>query len=430
MGNMFYSVALNLLGKRGVKPTMITMANQLLLGDCLEKMNEIAESTVDLIYLDPPFFTERKHKLKNRQRTKEFSFDDIWKQESSYAEFMHQRILKMRALLKDTGSIFVHCDKMANHIVRGVLDNVFGSDCFQSEIIWQYKRWSNAKKGLLPSHQNIYFYSKTQDFTFNKVFMPYSEATNLDQILQRRTRDKHNKSIYARDGQGNIQQADAKQGVPLSDVWDIPYLNPKAKERVGYPTQKPLLLLERIIDLVTKENDLVLDPFCGSGTTCIAASLANRKYIGIDQSEEAIQLSQARLDNPIKTESTLMKKGRKAFENANVEALQCLVGIEYNPVHRNQGIDAILVEHHEGTPVLVKIQKGGETLQQAKQLLRNAMRVKASKTGFLIQTQLAQEELKVDPKQNTYKQGQDTDSIIHIIETIELSIKRNINNFQ
>jgi len=433
MGNMFHSVTLNLLDKRGITPTMITMANQLLLGDCLEKMNEIADSTVDLIYLDPPFFTERKHKLKNRQRTKEFSFDDIWKQESSYAEFLHQRILKMRTLLKDTGSIFVHCDKMANHIVRGVLDDVFGSDCFQSEIIWQYKRWSNAKKGLLPSHQNIYFYSKTQDFTFNKVFMPYSEATNLDQILQRRTRDKHNKSIYARDKQGNTQQADAKQGVPLSDVWDIPYLNPKAKERVGYPTQKPLLLLERIIDLVTNENDLVLDPFCGSGTTCVAASLTNRKYIGIDQSEDAIQLSQARLDNPIKTESTLMKKGRKAFENANVEALQCLVGIEYNPVHRNQGIDAILVEHHQGTPVLVKIQKAGETLQQAKQLLRNAMKVKASKMGFLIQTQPAQEEHKFGPQQNTYKQelpDQDAGAGIHIIETVELSIKRSINNFK
>nr|WP_297348657.1 DNA methyltransferase [uncultured Glaciecola sp.] len=429
---MFYYVALNVSDKRRTTPKMITMANQLLLGDCLEKMNQIADSTVDLIYLDPPFFTERKHKLKNRQRTKEFSFDDIWKQESSYAEFLHRRILKMRTLLKDTGSIFVHCDKMANHIVRGVLDDVFGSDCFQSEIIWQYKRWSNAKKGLLPSHQNIYFYSKTQDFTFNKVFMPYSEATNLDQILQRRTRDKHNKSIYARDDKGNIQQADAKQGVPLSDVWDIPYLNPKAKERVGYPTQKPLLLLERIIDLVTNENDLVLDPFCGSGTTCVAASLTNRKYIGIDQSEDAVQLSQARLDNPIKTESTLMKKGRKAFENANVDALQCLVGIEYNPVHRNQGIDAILVEHHDGTPVLVKIQKDSETLQQARQLLRNAMKVKASKMGFLIQTQPAQEEHKVDPKPYTYKQDppdQDVSATIHIVETVELSIKRSINNF-
>lgn len=415
-------VALHLLNQRRISPTMTTTTNQLLLGDCLQKMNEIADSSVDLIYLDPPFFTERKHKLKNRQRTKEFSFDDIWKQESSYAEFLHQRILKMRDLLKDTGSIFVHCDKMANHIVRGVLDDVFGSEYFQSEIIWQYKRWSNAKKGLLPSHQNIYFYSKTHDFTFNKVFMPYSEATNLDQILQRRTRDKHNKSIYARDEQGSIKQADAKQGVPLSDVWDIPYLNPKARERVGYPTQKPLLLLERIIALVTNQNDLVLDPFCGSGTTCVAASLANRNYIGIDQSEDAIELSQTRLDKPVKTQSTLMQKGRKAFEQANIQALQCLANIAYNPVHRNQGIDAILVEHHHGAPVLVKVQKEAETLQQAKQLLRNAMNVKASKMGFLIRTQLAQDEHSAEAKQDT--QDQDTASIIYVIETVELSIRR------
>ena len=405
--------------------TMTKTANRLLLGDCLEKMNEIADSSVDLIYLDPPFFTERKHKLKNRQRTKEFSFDDIWKQESSYAEFLHQRILKMRDLLKDTGSIFVHCDKMANHIVRGVLDDVFGSEFFQSEIIWQYKRWSNAKKGLLPSHQNIYFYSKTSDFSFNKFFMPYSEATNLDQILQRRTRDKHNKSIYARDEEGNIQQADAKQGVPLSDVWDIPYLNPKAKERVGYPTQKPLLLLERIIELVTNENDLVLDPFCGSGTTCVAASLTNRKYIGIDQSEDAIQLSQSRLDKPIKTESHLMKKGRKAFGNANVEALQCLAGINYNPVHRNQGIDAILVEHHQGAPVLVKIQKETETLKQARELLSKAMEIKASKMGFLIKTQMALEEAEDDAKLSVKSKSEDF--TIQVLETIELRLKRSIN---
>ncbi|AEP28329.1 DNA methylase N-4/N-6 domain protein [Glaciecola nitratireducens FR1064] len=404
---------------------MTTAANRLLLGDCLEKMNEIADSSVDLIYLDPPFFTERKHKLKNRQRTKEFSFDDIWKQESSYAEFLHQRILKMRDLLKDTGSIFVHCDKMANHIVRGVLDDVFGSEFFQSEIIWQYKRWSNAKKGLLPSHQNIYFFSKTSDFSFNKIFMPYSEATNLDQILQRRTRDKHNKSIYARDEEGNIQQADAKQGVPLSDVWDIPYLNPKAKERVGYPTQKPLLLLERIIELVTNENDLVLDPFCGSGTTCVAASLTNRKYIGIDQSEDAIQLSQSRLDKPIKTESHLLKKGRKSFENANLGALQCLAGIDYNPVHRNQGIDAILVEHHQGAPVLVKIQKDTETLTQAVELLSNAMIVKASKMGFLIKTRVALGE--VEAATELSFESKSEDFTIHVLETIELKLKRNIS---
>lgn len=366
--------------------TVNTSANKLLLGDCLEQMDQISAASVDLIYLDPPFFTERKHTLKNRERDQEFSFNDIWKHESNYAEFLQQRIGKMYSLLKDSGSIFVHCDKSANHIVRAVLDNIFGIENFQSEIIWHYKRWSNAKKGLLASHQNIYFYSKTKDFKFNKVYMPYSAATNLDQILQRRSRDEHNKSVYARDKFGDTKQADAKHGVPLSDVWDIPYLNPKAKERAGYPTQKPLLLLERIIELVTDENDLVLDPFCGSGTTCVAAKLSKRVYLGIDASADAIQLARTRLEKPIKTESAVLKKGRQSYEKADMQALQCLSGLDYNPIHRNQGIDAILVQTCEGTPVLVKVQREHESLSLAQQRLHKAMLKKGAKKGFIIQT--------------------------------------------
>jgi site-specific DNA-methyltransferase (adenine-specific) len=325
--------------------------------------------------------------------------------------------------LKDSGSIFVHCDKSANHIVRGVLDNVFGIESFQSEIIWNYKRWSNAKKGLLPSHQNIYFYSKTKHFKFNKVFMPYSEATNLDQILQRRTRDEHNKSVYARDDLGNTKQADAKQGVPLNDVWDIPYLNPKAKERVGYPTQKPLLLIERIIELVTDENDLVLDPFCGSGTTCVAAKLSNRTYLGIDISVDAIQLAETRLETPVKTESAVLKRGRKSYENADMEALQCLLGIDYNPVHRNQGIDAILIQQYQGAPVLVKIQKEFETLSKSQALLHKAMLKKGGKRGFVIQTQLQ------TPKEMTQSSHelvainiQESQLSMHVLQTPSLGL--------
>ncbi len=403
---------------------MIPSANKLFLGDCLEQMKQITDGSVDLIYLDPPFFTERKHTLKNRERDKEFSFDDIWKHESSYAEFLHQRISIMRNLLKDSGSIFVHCDKSANHIVRGVLDNVFGIESFQSEIIWNYKRWSNAKKGLLPSHQNIYFYSKTKYFKFNKMFMPYSEATNLDQILQRRTRDEHNKSVYARDDRGNTKQADAKQGVPLSDVWDIPYLNPKAKERVGYPTQKPLLLIERIIELVTDENDLVLDPFCGSGTTCVAAKLSNRTYLGIDISEDAIQLAETRLETPVKTESAVLKKGRKSYENADMEALQCLSGIDYNPVHRNQGIDAILIQQYQGAPVLVKIQKELETLSKSQALLHKAMLKKGAKRAFVIQTQLqTPKEMAQSSHELVAINIQESQLSMHVLQTPSLGLK-------
>ena len=361
-------------------------SNYFLEGDCINKMKQIEKSSINLIYLDPPFFTERKHTLKNKDRTKEFSFDDTWGSSEGYANFLYERIKLMHQLLTDDGSIFVHCDKSGEHIIRAVLDKVFGEKNFQSEIIWSYKRWSNSKKGLLPTHQNIYFYSKTKDFKFNTVFTPYSETTNIDQILQRRTRDTDNKSIYDTDKEGNILLGDKKKGVPLSDVWDIPYLNPKAKERVGYPTQKPLLLLERIIELTTDKNDIVLDPFCGSGTTCVAAKLLARNYIGIDQSSEAIELSKSRIENPIKTESNLLKKGRASYLSADKKALELLDGLKFNAVQRNKGIDAILIELYQGAPVLIRVQKEKETLTESASLLAKAMKIKKSKKSILIQT--------------------------------------------
>ncbi|UJF24459.1 hypothetical protein L0B52_09040 [Suttonella sp. R2A3] len=372
------------------------MINTILNGDCLDEMRSIEESSIDLIYLDPPFFTERKHTLMNRERTKEFSFDDSWGSDKGYAEFLKERIEIMHSLLKDTGSIFVHCDKSGEHIVRAILDQVFGVTNFQSEIIWTYKRWSNSKKGLLPSHQNIYFYSKTKNFKFNTIYTSYSETTNIDQILQRRTRDEHNKSVYDKDSFGNVKNGDKKKGVPLNDVWDIPYLNPKAKERVGYPTQKPLLLLQQIIKLVTEDGDLVLDPFCGSGTTCVASKLLNRNYIGIDESIDAVELSNERLENPIKTESNLLKKGRNSYVNADSSALNLLKGIEFNAVQRNKGIDAILVEQYENSPILVRVQKPNETLEEAASLLSKAMKTKKSKRSILIKTSLNEDLFETD----------------------------------
>jgi site-specific DNA-methyltransferase (adenine-specific) len=361
--------------------------NSILEGDCLEKLKLIENNSIDLIYLDPPFFTEKKHTLKNRDRTKEFSFDDIWGSDKGYANFLKERILLMRNCLKDTGSIFVHCDKSGEHIIRAILNQIFGEKNFQSEIIWSYKRWSNSKKGLLPAHQNIYFYSKSKNFKFNTIYTSYSETTNIDQILQRRTRDEHNKSIYDVDDKGVVKLGDKKKGVPLNDVWDIPYLNPKAKERVGYPTQKPLLLIERIINLASEKGDVVLDPFCGSGTTCVAAKLLDRNYIGIDKSKEAVELTISRIENPVKTNSNLLKNGRESYINVNKEALGLLGGgVKFNPVQRNKGIDAILVDTYEDTPVLVRVQRENETIAEAASYLIKAKKTKKSKKVILIQT--------------------------------------------
>ena len=127
------------------------------------------------------------------------------------------------------------------------------------------------------AHQTIYFYSKSKDFKFNTIYKAYAPTTNIDQILQDRQRTKNGKSVYKKDKNGNVVLGKEKRGVPLSDVWEIPYLNPKAKERVGYPTQKPVLLLQQILEIATDEDDLVVDPFNGSGTTCVAAKSMNKK---------------------------------------------------------------------------------------------------------------------------------------------------------
>ena len=176
----------------------------------------------------------------------------------------------------------------------------------------------------------------------------------------------------------DIESNGDKHGVPLSDVWDIPYLNPKAKERTGYPTQKPLHLLERIIRLSSNEGDTVVDPFSGSGTTLLAANLLGRNAIGIDVSENAVELTRQRLKNPVRSKSTLLTKGRDAYRNADETLLSMLLGVKYVPVQRNSGIDAFLNEGIEGTPVPIRVQRENETILEAAHKLYKASRYKVA----------------------------------------------------
>src|SRR3989304_4714510 len=150
-------------------------------GNCQELIGTLSAESVDLVYLDPPFFTQKTHSLVTRDNSTEFSFEDKWSSLQEYLAFMQDVLTQCRRALKDTGSIFLHCDKSASHHLRILLDKVFGEVNFQSEIVWSYKRWSNSKKGLLNSHQTIYFYSKSPEFKFNKIFESYSPTTNIDQ---------------------------------------------------------------------------------------------------------------------------------------------------------------------------------------------------------------------------------------------------------
>lgn len=360
--------------------------NNIYQGDCLIKLKEVEDKSIDLIYLDPPFFTGKAQIQKTRDNSKEYLFDDKWEDLDQYLNFLKERIIECKRTLKDTGSIFLHCDKNASHYLRVLLDEVFGSENFVNEIIWTYKRWSNAKKGLLNAHQNIFFYSKTNKYQFFTQFTDYSPTTNIDQILQARERNEHNKTVYKKDESGKIVTGKEKLGVPLSDVWDIPYLNPKAEERVGYPTQKPVILLERIIKLVTEEGDLVLDPFCGSGTTLIAASINKRQYIGIDALKEAVELSKKRLEEFKVTKSHRLEKGLDSYLNKEDYVRQILIQLDAVIVERNKGIDGFLKKHIDGKPVAIYVQRKNQSLSDAISLLRKATYSKGVGKKILIRT--------------------------------------------
>lgn len=359
-----------------------------ILGDSLEELKQIKDNSIDLVYLDPPFFTQKTQKSKNKDNTKEYSFSDTWESITDYQLYMKLRLIECKRVLKDTGSIFLHCDKSASHYLRVTLDEIFGMKNFRSEIIWTYKRWSNSKKGLLNNHQNIYFYSKTKNFKFNFFYTEYAPSTNVDQILHDRVRDRNSKSIYKTDDKGKPVIGKKKNGVPLSDVWNIPYLNPKAKERTGYPTQKPILLLEQIIKIVTDKGDTVLDPFCGSGTTLVAAKLLDRNYIGIDTSEDAVNLTKGRLKNPLKTNSQLLEKGEGKYLNKSEKELSILRNLNAIVVQRNKGIDGFLKDYYKEKPVPIKIQKDTETLEEAKEHLIKSSKTKGCILKILIKTKL------------------------------------------
>ncbi len=362
------------------------MINEIRHGDCLEILREVPANHVDLVYLDPPFFSQSDQTLKSRTLT-EFSFKDTWSSLDAYIDYLGMRLEEIYRVMKRECAIFVHCDRNASHRIRMLLDQIFGFDRFVSEIIWTYRRWSTSKNSLLGSHQTIFMYSKSENYKFNLILQEYSETTNLDQILQRRERNQHGKSVYAKDPKGNVVLHGPKKGVPLSDTWNIPYLNPKARERCGYPTQKPLLLLERIVMLASDEDDLILDPFCGSGTTLVAAKLLNRKYIGIDSSSEAVELSRKRIENPIRSDSKLLKNGRTAYKNLPQEVVNLLNQLPVKLVQRNSGFDAIHNEYVNGKPVILRVQRKGENLAEAAEKLRRAGKTKDAALLILVRTE-------------------------------------------
>jgi len=255
--------------------------NELFLGDNLYLLRQMPSESVDLIYIDPPFFSNRTYTQIWGDDNEVRSFNDIFQDGMfSYLAWLNARLWEMKRVLKSTGSIYVHCDWHASHYIKAEMDKIFAYDNFLNEIIWHYQTGGASKEHYSRKHDVILFYTKTG----KKKFYP-------DRVPDRRTE----KSLArAQNPNGARISIDNTDKLPL-DVWDIQALNPVAIERIGYPTQKPEALLERIIRASSDESDVVADFFVGGGTTGAVALKNGRRFIGCDISRVAISVSASRL---------------------------------------------------------------------------------------------------------------------------------------
>lgn len=239
---------------------------------------------VDLIYIDPPFDSKADYRTKitlpgadiQQKPTviEQFAYADTWEEGTvSYLRMMYPRLVLMRELLSDRGSIYVHIDWHVGHYVKILMDEIFGKDNFVNEVIWYYRRWNIESSSYATNHDTLLYYGKNRkNRTYNQLYIPKSEKSSAQ--------GKSWISVIGEDGIRRSVMTDVPtKGVPMPDVWDISMINPIAKERLGYATQKPEALLERIIKASSNEGDLVCDFFGGSGTTAAVAERLGRRWI-------------------------------------------------------------------------------------------------------------------------------------------------------
>ena len=300
-------------------------------------LNEIPDESVDLIYIVPPFNSNRNYEVFWGDVSEKRAFNDRFGDAHAYIEYMRPRTKELFRVLKKTGSFYYHCDWHASHYVKIMLDEIFGFNFFQNEIIWKRTSAHSDSKTCGNAHDTLFLYTKSKDFFYKKLYQPYDESyikshynklddkgrkyrtdnltamglsgggykyewngvTKIWRMPKERMQQLHDEKRirYTKNGTAEyIRYLDEMPGMPLQDVWnDINPINSQSTERMGYPTQKPIALMERILELSSKKDDLVLDAFCGCGTTLIAAQKLGRKWIGIDISPTACRVMAQRL---------------------------------------------------------------------------------------------------------------------------------------
>jgi site-specific DNA-methyltransferase (adenine-specific) len=275
---------------------------RLIHGDNAATLRVLARSGVKvaLAYLDPPFFTGREHTLVERRDgrsdplTRAHAFDDRWDSLEAYLESLLERVALTRELLLPEGCLVLHVDPRTSHYLKVLCDEVFGPASFASEIVWRYRRWPAKTRNFQRVHDVLLRYVRDPEAVprFRQLYEPLAASTlaTWGNRKQRAVVDASGRRVRS------SSTAEATPGTPLGDVWDIGIVAPVAKERTGYPTQKPEALLERLITSCTDPDDLVLDPYHGSGTTGAVCARLGRRVIGVDANRRAVTIARQRLE--------------------------------------------------------------------------------------------------------------------------------------
>lgn len=469
--------------------------NELYFGDNIDVLPQhIEDESVDLVYLDPPFKSDQDYNVLFEQKdgtaaeAQIEAFEDTWQWDVTaarafedvveeggavadclvglrkvlgesdmlaYLSMMAPRLKELRRVLKDSGSIFLHCDSTASHYLKALMDGVFGAENFRNEIVWERSTPKGLMSKKLPTnHDIILAYSKTEDVGWNEdaMYKPYDpdnlpesvdekysrededgrryqltsllnpnkDRPNLEyeflgvtrvwRWTEERMRKAYEEGRVVQTAPGNVPRQkrylEEQKGMPIGDVWtDISPINARAEERLHYPTQKPVELLERIIELCTDEGDVVLDPFCGCGTTIAASQKLDRKWIGIDITHLAINLIKHRLQDmfspevsneyEVTGEPTTVAAAEKLAENDRYQfefwALG-LVGARPKEENRgaDQGVDGRLYFHDDNsgeTKQIVISVKSGRTEPTHVRDLRGVMEQEEAEIGVFITLQ-------------------------------------------
>jgi site-specific DNA-methyltransferase (adenine-specific) len=325
--------------------------NALFCGDNLRVLRDhVGDASVDLVYLDPPFqsgkdysvvFQEQRG-IPQKERPQSAAFTDRWtwdeNAQASYAEalrgedrlaqavialrtilgqtdvmaylsMMAPRVVELRRVLKNTGSLYLHCDPTASHYLKVLLDAAFGAACFRNEVIWRYRRWPAKARRFQRMHDVLLFYTASPGgaHTFHTL---YGYEKLADSTLKTFGTKKQRADFSSGHRKPSVEEVDssgpplsdhwdiddlAEHGAPLSDAWEVGVIAAIGKERTGYPTQKPEALLERVIRASSNEGDVVLDPFCGCGTALAVAERLKRRWIGIDVLPLAVDMVRTRM---------------------------------------------------------------------------------------------------------------------------------------